>query len=63
MDLEIDEGRIRINDITTQKMCVYNGKFGGGGLLLSPLGVINDGLLDICYVNRIISSMAIIDIT
>mmetsp|Transcript_6325 Transcript_6325/g.10294 ORF Transcript_6325/g.10294 Transcript_6325/m.10294 type:complete len:83 (-) Transcript_6325:204-452(-) len=63
MDLDIDEGRIKISNITTQKMCVFNGKFGGGGFLLSPLGVINDGLLDVSYVNRIISSMGIIDIT
>ena len=63
MDIDIDDGKYKIENLTTQKLCVYNGKYGGGGLLLAPNGILNDGLLDISFVKRLISSMAIVDIT
>jgi diacylglycerol kinase family enzyme len=41
---------------------IFNGKFGGGHNCLSPLSMINDGLLDIVLVDRIISTMDIVGV-
>ena len=34
-------------DVTTQLMFAYNGKFGGGRIILSPTSVINDGKFEL----------------
>ena len=28
---------------------IYNGKFGGGKIMLNPLGILNDGLMELVY--------------
>ena len=49
LDIEIDEGRHVIRNLTTQYLQIYNGKFGGGRIMLNPLGMINDGYMELCY--------------
>jgi len=46
-DLDIDDGSITYNDINLKFFWLYNGKFGGGGMTLSPYSVINDGFFEI----------------
>jgi len=35
-------------------MWIYNGKFGGGGMCLNPLGLVNDGYSEITFYNDLI---------
>jgi hypothetical protein len=34
-------------------MHIYNGKFGGGRIMLNPIGLINDGYMELVYFNQI----------
>ena len=49
-DLEIDDGGIKYSDQAAKFFWLYNGKFGGGGMVLSPFSVINDGFFEITLV-------------
>ena len=46
-DLEINDGSITYKDLNAKFFWIYNGKFGGGGMALSPYSVINDGFFEI----------------
>jgi diacylglycerol kinase family enzyme len=39
-----------MQELETLLLMSFNGKYGGGGMLLNPLAVINDGLLDVTLV-------------
>ena len=41
---------MKLDNITSNFIWAYNGKFGGGGMVLSPLSVVNDGYLELFYV-------------
>jgi len=49
--LDIDEGKIVINDLDAQFMMVFNGKFGGPEITCNPLGMLNDGTMELIYLN------------
>ena len=49
LDLEIDDGKHFISNVNTQYLQIYNGKFGGGRIMLNPFGLINDGYMELCY--------------
>ena len=42
-----------IKDLTCAYMSIYNGKFGGGGMMQNPMGFINDGLFELVFNNQI----------
>ena len=48
-DIEIDDGLEYIKDLDTQYMMIYNGKTGGGRIILNPIGMINDGFMEMVY--------------
>jgi len=48
-DFIIDDGRVKIDNLWTHYLQIYNGKFGGGKINLNPLGVLNDGLMELVY--------------
>jgi diacylglycerol kinase family enzyme len=52
--LEIDDGSLNIKNLNSQIIWVYNGKFGGGGMCLSPLGLVNDGYNEITFCRDLI---------
>jgi hypothetical protein len=33
-------------------MQIYNGKFGGGRIMLNPIGLINDGYMELVYMYK-----------
>jgi hypothetical protein len=37
------------SNLETQYMMVNNGKFGGGRILLNPLGIMNDGHFELAF--------------
>ena len=51
MTLMFDDGEVLENEYTLT--AIGNGKFCGGGFMASPNALLNDGLLDICAVNKI----------
>lgn len=48
-DIEFEDGKYKIEDLETQYMQIYNGKYGGGRIMLNPMGMINDGLMEFCF--------------
>ena len=48
-DIDVDGVRA-FNDVEFQFGWLYNGKFGGGGMLLNPLGYINDGYAELFFI-------------
>lgn len=50
-DIYIDEQLVVENTATPMAMG-FNGKYGGNGFLLNPMGVINDGLLDMLIITK-----------
>ena len=48
-DIELNDGEFKKIDVKTQFMFFYNGKYGGGGKMINPTGIINDGLWEFCY--------------
>lgn len=34
---------------------MYNGRFGGGGKVINPLGIINDGRMELIFYNGVVS--------
>ena len=55
-DIEFDDGKLMIKDLKTQYMQIYNGKYGGGGIMLNPLGLINDGLMELVFYKEMITT-------
>ena len=51
-DIDIDNGQHLMKDIDTQYMQVYNGKFAGGRIMLNPIGLINDGYMELLYYGK-----------
>lgn len=49
-------------DLTTQLLLVYNGKFGGGRIMLSPPSVINDGKFEIYFADEPMDTVPLIQI-
>ena len=45
----MEDGTHVLDNVETQFMSIYNGKFGGGRIMLSPLGIINDGYMDLTF--------------
>ena len=48
-DIDIDDGTHFIKDLGTQYMQIYNGKTGGGRIILNPIGMVNDGYMELVY--------------
>ena len=48
-DIDIDDNQIFLKDMKTNFIWLYNGKFGGGSMLLSPFSIINDGFCELSY--------------
>ena len=61
-DFIIDDGRVKVDNLWTQFMQIYNGKFGGGKINLNPLGVLNDGLMELVYRADFVSAKAAINL-
>ena len=51
--IDIEDGKHVIDNVWTQYMQIYNGKFGGGRIMLNPLGIINDGLMELTFMRGI----------
>ena len=47
-DIEIDDN-IKLENITTQFILAFNGKYGGGKMILNPMAMINDGYFEFYY--------------
>ena len=58
-DFELDDGKHCIRNVDTQFLSLYNGKTGGGGIFLNPIGMINDGYMELVYHDIITVSKAI----
>jgi diacylglycerol kinase family enzyme len=48
--ITIDGTKIE-SDVSTGMLVVNNGKYSGNGAIFNPFGVVNDGLIDIAWVN------------
>jgi len=49
-----------VKNISTQQISICNGRRMGGAFLLGPDAVLDDGKLDLCYVNRPVSGSTIL---
>lgn len=59
-DFIIDGGRVKLENLWTQYLQIYNGKFGGGKINLNPIGILNDGFMELVYrANFVTASNAI----
>ena len=45
-----------MENLWTQYLQIYNGKFGGGKINLNPLGILNDGLMELVYRTGFVSA-------
>ena len=50
-DLYVDH-ELRHENFSSPFMMGFNGKYSGKGFLLNPFGVINDGLMDLIFVDQ-----------
>ena len=48
-DINAHDQEIVIPDLKTNFIWVYNGKYGGGDMLLSPFSLVNDGACELTY--------------
>ena len=48
LDLWAD-GELLRKDYALKYVWIYNGKYGGGRMILNPLGLLNDGFIEIFY--------------
>ena len=55
-DLDIDEGRVTVSDLDAQFMMVFNGKFGGERIMCNPLGIGNDGYMELIYHDGLVTT-------
>ena len=46
------------SNLETQYMMVNNGKFGGGRILLNPMGIMNDGHFELAFYTGLWGSKA-----
>ena len=53
-DISINDGEFTVWDLEVQFMLLYNGKFGGGRMLLNPMAIINDGHFEFYYLKNFI---------
>ena len=49
--LSIDDKSINQDGISTALMMISNGKYANGGMLINPFAALNDGLIDITWIN------------
>lgn len=56
VDFVIDDGKYKIDNITSQHITVFNGKYGAGDSMLNPLGIVNDGLFELCFYKALIET-------
>jgi len=49
----MNDNQVNFKDMECNFMLAYNGKFGGGGIFLNCLGMINDGYFEIGFYNEI----------
>lgn len=49
--LSIDDKPYSQGGVNTTLMQVSNGKYSNGGMIMNPFAVINDGLIDICWIS------------
>lgn len=48
-DLYLDD-KLAVKDLETTSVIVNNGKIMGGPIFISPMAVINDGLMEVVYI-------------
>lgn len=46
------DNQYKIPQTITSYTHIYNGRFGGGGMILNPFGIINDGLMEFVYFGK-----------
>lgn len=57
-DIEFDDGQNKIKGEQSQLYFhIYNGKYGGGGMMLNPLGLVNDGFLEVVYTDCAVGAL------
>lgn len=61
-DVDINNGALLLNDFNTQFMFLFNGKFGGGGMMLNPLALINDGLMELNFYDGLVEIKKAMDL-
>ena len=61
-DLIFDNGKHKIENLWTQYMQIYNGKFGGGKIMLNPIGILNDGFMELVFYKTWISAAGAINL-
>lgn len=49
-----------IKDLHSQFLMVNNGKYAGGGMVLNPYGLVNDGYCELSFISEIISKFQLI---
>mmetsp|Transcript_20086 Transcript_20086/g.30857 ORF Transcript_20086/g.30857 Transcript_20086/m.30857 type:complete len:150 (+) Transcript_20086:1127-1576(+) len=49
----MDDGESIIGGVQTNHLLIYSGKVGGGNEMLSPLSIVNDGMFEISYAERL----------
>ena len=50
INIKIDENEINAN---TTLIAIANGKYYGGGMMIAPMAIINDGILDVCLIKKV----------
>ena len=48
---KVSNGQVEDADIVTTLLMITNGKFTGGGMVISPFAIINDGLADVTWIS------------
>jgi diacylglycerol kinase family enzyme len=48
-DFELDGGKVNLPNQDVFFLQIYNGKYGGGRIMLNPIGLINDGFMEFVY--------------
>jgi diacylglycerol kinase family enzyme len=48
--IEVDGVKITTTDLTTLLM-MFNGKYSGGGMIIDPFAIMNDGLIDMTFIS------------
>lgn len=61
VDFIIDDGTYTIENVDSQHITVWNGKYGGGDSMLNPLGIVNDGLFELIYYQGLVGTKTIIE--
>lgn len=62
VDFIIDDGKYKIENVDSQHITVWNGKYGGGDAMFNPLGIVNDGLFELVYYQNLIGTKRMIGI-